>query len=534
MSTGFLLSFLAIGTIAGLAVPVIERTVQPFLYALENWRDVTRDTSHAAALVQFRLDFRDAIQAVTLHLSGRSAKFAQNLGATGARVTFRLAELFILSFVLQLGMLPLMARNFHRVSLIGPVANLFVVPLTGVIVPLGFICLAAANASPLVAALAGHPLVWLTHLQQQIVSVLAAIPYGSYRVPGPPAWVAACFFVIAILLTLQLRSADKMSPWASHILAASLLVVGTIIAIYPFRPVLAANKLEVTVLDVGQGDSILVVSPKGSTLLIDGGGAFEGFRGREEHLGTDPGEEAVSAYLWSRGFKRVDTVALTHAHQDHIGGLTAVLQNFHVSRLMVGRETEASAFGRLKQLAATLGVPIEHERPTQSFAWDGVQVEILWPEIAPEEIAPQAKNNDSLVIRLKYGDRSILLPGDAEKQVEYTMLGEDQAEFLHADVLKVGHHGSKNSTMPEFLGAVALRVSIISAGVENPYGHPSPELLERLEESRSQIFRTDQNGAAQILTDGHTLQVSCYVGCTPETLESVETQAPDQQQSGQQ
>jgi competence protein ComEC len=116
---------------------------------------------------------------------------------------------------------------------------------------------------------------------------------------------------------------------------------------------------------------------------------------------------------------------------------------------------------------------------------------------------------------LRYGDRSILLPGDAEKQVEYAMLGENEAGFLHADVLKVAHHGSKNSTTPEFLSAVEPQVSIISAGEENPYGHPSPELVERLAESGTRIFRTDQHGAVQVVTDGHTLQVSCFVGCAP-------------------
>jgi len=507
------LSFLAIGAIAGLALPVIQRSVQPYVFALESWQDVTRDASHPAKLVQFRLDFRDALLGMTSRLKGWPAKYAQNFGAASARGGLRVTELFLLSFVLQVGMLPLMAREFHRISVLGPIANLLVVPLTGVIVPVGFLCLALAVGVPFAAASVAHPLVWLTMLQQHMVSLLAAIPHGSYRIPGPPGWVIVAFFVVAILLTMRLRSDETRPPWETRTLAAVLFVLCVVIAVYPFRPAVAAGKLEMTVLDVGQGDSILVVSPQGSTLLIDGGGVFEGFRGREEHLGPDPGEEAVSAYLWSRGFKKLDAVALTHAHQDHIGGLSAVLQNFRVSRLLVGRDTAAPAFGRLTRLAAGLHVLVEHERRAQSFTWDGVQVDVLWPEIEPEEIAPQAKNNDSLVIRLKYGDRTILLPGDAEKQVEYTMLDENEPAFLHADVLKVGHHGSKNSTMPEFLSAVAPQVSIISAGEENPYGHPSPELLERLEGSGTRIFRTDVNGAVRVVTDGHSLQVSCFVGC---------------------
>jgi competence protein ComEC len=179
-------------------------------------------------------------------------------------------------------------------------------------------------------------------------------------------------------------------------------------------------------------------------------------------------------------------------------------------------------------------VSIEQERRGQSFSWDGVQVDFLWPEPSANEISATAKNNDSLVVRLHYGDRTILLPGDAEKQVEYTMLAENAPGFLHADVLKVGHHGSKNSTMPQFLDAVNPRVSVISAGEENPYGHPHPELLERLEGNGTQILRTDRDGAVQILTDGHSLQVSCFHACPLAATESVSAQVPDHSQGNQQ
>jgi len=159
----------------------------------------------------------------------------------------------------------------------------------------------------------------------------------------------------------------------------------------------------------------------------------------------------------------------------------------------------------------------------------------LWPEISPANAAATAKNNDSLVLRLKYRNKTLLLPGDAEKQVEHAILEENRAD-LHADVLKVGHHGSKNSTTQEFLDAVAPRVAIISSGEDNPYGHPSPELLERLQASGARVLRTDRDGAVHIVTDGERLEVSCFVACAElaTVTTSKRTEAPDQEQNNQQ
>ena len=193
------------------------------------------------------------------------------------------------------------------------------------------------------------------------------------------------------------RVARKGLPLTAGIFALSALAI----AVFPFAPRWSAENLELTVLDVGQGDSLFVVSPHGKTMLIDGGGAFGGFPGREEHNGIDPGEEAVSPFLWSRGFQKLDVLALTHAHQDHVGRLTAILENFRVGTLWIGREVQSSALTNFEKLAHEKKIRIIHEIRGSPFSWDGIETQVLWPEIAPEEVGTAPKNNDSLVLRLK-------------------------------------------------------------------------------------------------------------------------------------
>ena len=530
--SSFQLTFLAIGCIAGLALPWLEKTVQPYARALRGWRDVPRDAAHEPQVVQFRIDLRSLAQWL-------SAQFPQRLGREtgdtlvgGLSLTFRVWELMVLTMALQIGMLPLMARDFHRIPLSAPLVNLAAVPLTCVIVPLGFLTLAVGLVLPALGKLFAVPLAWLTALLLHIVQWFAHFPRWSYRIPGPPSWLIALFFAVALLLAAEMRLKHRLRKQLVWGLCVGFMGCAFAMSIYPFGAKWTRAKLELTVLDVGQGDSMLVVSPGGKTLLIDGGGAFGGFQGREEHNGVDPGEEAVSPYLWSRGFQKLDVVALTHAHQDHLGGLNAILNNFRVAKLWMGRDVSSPALARLENLAREKQIPIEHELRGNSFSWDGVDGAFLWPEISLEEAPASAKNNDSLVLRLHYGSQTILLPGDAEKQAEREILSENSAEAMHSDVLKIGHHGSKNSTTPEFLAAVRPQVGIISAGEDNPYGHPSAELLDRLEKAGVRILRTDRDGAIHVLTDGTGLEISCFAACldAASAAASVRAEAPNHQQ----
>jgi len=523
--SSFQLTFLAIGCIAGLAAPWLEKHIQPYVKALRGWRDVTRDAAHEPRAAQFRIDLRATARWISLRVPAPLENFSGVMLARGIAASLRVGELLAITLALQIGMLPLMARDFHRVTLSAPLVNLAAVPITGIVVPLGFLTLGSGLLLPAVGKLLAAPLAWVTALLLQVVQWFAHFPRWSYRIPGPPVLLVAVFLTAGVLLAMTARSSHSWSRWVSRSAAGVLGLSALIIAIFPFSPRWSAGRLELTVLDVGQGDALFVVSPHGRTLLIDGGGGFIGFSGHEEHNGIDPGEEAVSPYLWSRGFQKLDVVALTHAHQDHIGGLAAILDNFRVGTLWIGREVESGTLAALENLAREKKIPIVHEVRGKAFSWDSVEAQLLWPEISPQTVGISAKNNDSLVLHLKYGERGMMLPGDAEKQAESSILSDNSETAIRADVLKVGHHGSKNSTTPEFLAAVHPSVAVISAGEDNPYGHPSTELLDRLESAGVRILRTDRDGAVHVLTDGKRLEISCFVACPEPAAKTASAQA---------
>lgn len=441
---------------------------------------MTRDAAHEPRAAQFRIDLRSIAQWISARLPQGLVRTTEDSLVGGLSLTLRAWELLVVTLVLQIGMLPLMARDFHRITLSGPLVNLVAVPLTSVIVPFGFLTLVAGLLVSALGKILAVPLAWVTMFLIHAVQWFAHLRRWSYRIPGPSVWLTVLFFAAAFLLASAFR---LNHPWHRRIARISCLawtITAVAVAIYPSGPKWARGRLEVSVVDVGQGDSILVGSPGGKTLLIDGGGAFGGFSDHLENTnGIDPGEEAVSPYLWSRGIQKLDVVALTHAHQDHLGGLTAILENFQVGELWIGREMSSPALAKLEEIAKARRIPIEHELRGKSFSWDGVEGAFLWPEKVTENVASPAKNNDSLVLQLRYQNRRMLLTGDAEKQAEQEILVENPADLLHADILKVGHHGSKNSTSPDFLRAVNPAIGIISSGEGNPYGHPNAELLER-------------------------------------------------------
>jgi competence protein ComEC len=200
-------------------------------------------------------------------------------------------------------------------------------------------------------------------------------------------------------------------------------------------------------------------------------------------------------------------VLLTHAHHDHIDGLRAVLNNFQVGELWIGRDENSAAYRDLLAEAATHHIPVVHRLAGQNFNWDGTSGQILWPDSA--DAVPEPANNDSVVLRVGLGAIHFLLPGDAERQVE-DLLTRD-ADPLQSDFLKVPHHGSKTSSTEDFLEAVNPRIAIVSVGEDNPYGQPNPATVARYTQLGVRFYETDRDGAVTILTDGSSIIAQPFV-----------------------
>jgi competence protein ComEC len=255
--------------------------------------------------------------------------------------------------------------------------------------------------------------------------------------------------------------------------------------------------MEVTAIDVGQGDSIFIVGPDGSTMLVDAGGPVGALAEAAEATSRfDVGEEVVSPYLWSRRFRHLDVLALSHAHSDHMGGMPAVMRNFRPRELWVSIDPNSDAYRALLAEAKDLGVQVRHFYAGDQVAWGGTQVTILAPE-AWYTNPHDPVNNDSLVMRVQYGKSSVLLEGDAEAPSEREMLAHDRVAAV--TLLKVGHHGSSTSTTKEFLNAAAPKDAVISVGRGNTFGHPRYEVVERIAEARIKLYRTDHFGLTTFL-----------------------------------
>lgn len=505
--SSFQLSFVAAAMIGALGLPLVERSSAPCRKALAHLSDVTRDAGHAPRVAQFRLDMRAASSWLASPAPVRLQGFAAHAPAALARFALALWEVFLVSTVIQIGMLPILAHYFHRVSLAGPLANIPAVILSTILLPLGLLTLLMDTLLPALAPVFAAATSFVTGALLASVEWFAQWQRASYRIPGPPAWLSGAFLLALAALSCALFFTPRETRrWFMAALLLPVAISGIAICVFPFHPNLPAGQVELTVLDVGQGDSLFLSFPNGQTLLFDGGGPSGASRHKGQRMGLDVGDQVVSPYLWSRGLQRIDVLALSHAHQDHLDGLLSIMDNFQVRELWVSREIRSPAFTALIAKALQKNVAVKYRTRGESFAFGEVRGLVLWPE-HPQPIAA-ASNNDSLVLRLEFGAHAFLLPGDIESVVEQELFAREDP--LAADFLKVPHHASRTSTSPDFALAVLPRIAVMSFGENNPFGHPHQHVLDALAAMGADSYRTDRDGAVTIVTDGKNFSVRSH------------------------
>lgn len=491
---GFQLSFLSVAAIGVLAVPLMKATSYPLTRGLAHIHESNFDMHLEPKIAAFRVELR--LLAETFRYCLRLPdKWGQSTLALLMRLVIYVYDMAVISAVVQVGLALPMAIYFHRISFSGFSANVIIVPLLTAVVPVGFLAIFTGWHAP--AAVAE----WMLRLSEKIAHWHAGWEPDS-RVPDPPVWLSLAFVAALLLFTYTLNRSWR---WRLPALL-TVFALFALVFVHPFPPMIEPGQFELTAIDVGQGDGLLVAFPDGKLMIVDGGG-FPNLFGRRQKPKLDIGEDVISPYLWSRSVKKLDVVVCTHAHEDHTGGLGAIIDNFHPAQLWTGANGDSPVWRDLRARALARHVRIDSMRAGRGFDFGGTHIEVLAPpaDYVPGEVG---NNNDSLVMRISYGKHSFLLTGDMEKQVEAELWSEGKLQ--HCDVLKVPHHGSKTSSTELFLDAVRPEFAIISDGFENGFHHPNPEVLKRYQERHAAVLRTDRVGLITIRSDGRrfTLQTA--------------------------
>jgi competence protein ComEC len=424
-------------------------------------------------------------------------------------------------------LLPFQIVYFHRLSLAGFFLNIVVGFLLALLAVIALVAILLAQVSTVLAL----PLVKVAEVVSSLmihsVDPFSSLGLGSLRLPeysGRFWWVYVIYFVPVLWLVMRLdwwRPLSGLRKSRTINVAVALLAHACMTCVLVFHPLSAKHRtgrLQVDFLDVGQGDSALVTMPDGRTLLIDGGGRprFLSSKGERnepvDNFETDSrsiGEAVVAEYLWWRGLDHVDYILPTHADADHIDGLNDVLRAFRVRTALVARTPSADGeYAQFSESLKTAGTPLQVIQAGDVINFGGVEVRVLWPP-ASENPEAASMNNDSVVVVIKKGERSILFTGDIEKSAEQYLVNSGQE--LKADVVKVPHHGSRTSSTASFVAATKPNWAIISVGRTSMFGHPHAEVVERWQAAGARVLTTGVSGTITVSTDGHDLVVDRFV-----------------------
>ena len=416
------------------------------------------------------------------------------------------------SAAVEIALLPVMAETFSRVTIAGLALNLVAVPAMALVQIAGLVVV-FANAFDAMGAVAG----WLAHLGAMAIvdsaRLVDVMPWLAVRVPRPAAAIVALYYVgLAAMLSWR-HVVVRLAGLMAIVVGGALIVTGV-------RLGDAAPGLRLTMLDVGQGDAMVLQIadhlapqiPRGvgraftarQNVMVDTGGSPFGGGG------FDIGSRVVEPALWARGVSSLGTLLLTHGDPDHIGGAMSLIDDFNPTVVWQGVPVlKAQSLHAVLSRAAASGIPVEQRRQGEELHIGAARIHVLHPP-SPDWERQRVRNDDSVVLEVLYGDVAFLLAGDIGSDVERAIA--PHLVPAKTRILKVAHHGSRTSTSPELLEAWQPQIALISCGRGNPFGHPAPEVVARLEATGAAIYRTDRDGEITVDTDGQHVFVRTFTG----------------------
>lgn len=425
--------------------------------------------------------------------------------------------IFILvSTAATLGTLPIIVFYFNRVSAVTLIANLIAVPLLGMLtLALAMFFILTALFSPWLAGFLIQASSFFTGITVEIINWLAGLSWSAFNFTKPNmAEIMLCYIFIFLLIeVITPGNKNNQKGFSSRhpLLIKSALLISLALILADAAYLVAKDKystdLKITAIDVGQGSATLVQLPHGTNMLIDGGGFHDS--------SFDMGKLVIAPFLYAQRIGKIDIVVLTHPHPDHLQGLIHIINNFNVKEVWcTGLKTDDDLYLLWEKTISDPKIKIKHlssQSPPENIS--DVYLQCLWPLLPPAQnnqgTSYDETNDSSLVMKITYGTRSFLVTGDIAARVEALLIRSGQN--LKSDLLFVPHHGSIHSSSMDFIRAVSCRYAIASAGKNNVFRHPHPAVIDRYTSAGVNIFRTDQDGAINVITDGKKISITPWL-----------------------
>jgi len=418
------------------------------------------------------------------------------------KIIKRIALFILVTVSAIIGTAPLVAYYFHRISPWGILTNVIIIPLIGfLVVPLGLLASLLLFLYQPLATLTAYMMQPLILLSTSIVELFNQLPYADYRT-ATPTFLEIALFYLGVFLLVNIKKSKKVRYGLALVAIAFVLNQG----FWYYKNNLSLL-LRITSIDVGQGESTLIQLPKGATMLIDGGGFYDN--------SFDLGEKVVAPLLWKKKIKHIDYLVLSHPQYDHLNGLLFIAKNFKAKEVWSNGEkgvTESfEEFERTMEEKRIKKLIVNRDHSDRKI--NSVLIQFLHPPRPPWHDTiksyPFRVNNHSLVIRLTYKGISMLFTGDIYREAERELI--NTAPNLKSTILKVPHHGSATSSSLGFIKQVQPQIAIFSLGFKNIFHLPSRKVIKRFQNQGCQIFRTDQDGAITIETDGSDIRIKTFL-----------------------